>query len=922
MSDFTITAVKKDRGSCSKTYTLEGGNLTSKSPGGVHQGEGQIVSFQGLKPFSDYLNDCQANEEHRKCFLAAEPVGKKEGDKFVIRSKKNAVPESISLSKEHFPAFHPGKSLLLLDYDPDQSITGEINYRGAVFYFADLAKVLPELNWNVDYIARYSSSAGIKYEDKNSNICPVKIYNGIHFYLLVNSGARIDELINTIFIRLILAGVYWVKPSKAGKAEICTLVDTQAFHPYTPLLPVSAKIIDRDGKGKISVDKKHTAIELTEGSNRVLNLDNLKPLTPEDIEQANAIIKREKTAYEASDESKKIVAEHKKAHAEHYAKQGGNKLAYKRTAHALIENQEIFGNHPIWFDDYDAPITAEVLAGPLGKQFDELALSDPLDIERAEAGKAKFYWNDGKRPQINCFKRGGEIIRVFKYENISSNEQMNRDHAILMDSNKTSITAFDGQNFQYLTIPSTKLWYGNDKAHNKDGTWIEIEVGKYANKVEHWLSSGNRNRFLGEEFKPIPGKFSFESEPFPYEDNKLNTYRGLQVKPIRGDVSLLKAHIADVVCNNVPAVATYLTFWIARMVQRPDLPAETAIMIKTPEGTGKGTLFEEIIAKWWGPYAMITTNQDHVFGRFNDASGKTVFLYLNEALFGGNKQQEGALKQAITDKNKTVEEKYKSVKNAANYQHIVITTNNDWGVSIGSSDRRFAAFEMSASKVGDKQYFKALHDWINNGGVAAALYYFLYEIDISNFNPRIIPAEADSSSKIKFDQKMRSAPNNIKFIAHILQTPDFRYKKGDRNAIKHTNTLDDTETLAGVRVNDSTGNCYIHWQPVTNGSGKVIDAKITLPKGTIHEIYIEFCKTQRGGSTDTKEVLGRFLKGGLAGSNKTQFAGESQELNAVFGSGRKWKLSFLNLRAALATELQSTEIESSVNLNDIVNTES
>lgn len=917
MSDFSITTVERRKGSCSKTVTLKDSKITSQAPGGVYDGSGEITSFNTLEEFHHYLAQCQANKEHWKCFLAAEPIGKKPGKTIQVLSKKNANGSSVSLSKENFPAFHPGLSLMLLDYDPDQSITGEINFIPSLFYILEIAKVTPELNWAIDYISRFSSSAGIQYENSDGDTTPLKKYPGHHFYFLVNSGAQIPELIQTIFVRLILAGVYWVKPNKAGKAEVCTLVDTQAFHPHTPLLPTSAKIIDEDGENKISVAPKYTNITYNEGANKSLDISKLLVATENEIKEADLIISDEKRKYESTPESKLLVKKHKQKHAEHYAKQGGNKLEYKRTATSLIDHQEIFGNHPIWFDSLNEPVTAATLASPAGQKYDQLTLSDPLDIDRKEPSKAKFFWNRGKNPQISSFKRGGEIIRIFESERISSHQEMNRNHAILMDSNKTSILAFNGSSFNYLSPAELKLWHGSSKAFNRDGQDIKVN-DKSVKKVDLWLNSDNRNQFIGMEFTPVPGKFAFESEPFPFEESTLNSYLGLQVKPQQADVSLLLDHITQVICNNDKEIAEYFINWIAQMVQHPNLPAKTAIMIKTPEGTGKGSFFEEIVAKWFGPYAIVTTNQDHIFGRFNEASSRGVFTYLNEATFGGNKQQEGALKQAITDPKKTIEEKYKSVKTANNYQHIVVTTNNDWAISIGASDRRFAAFEMSTARIGDSDYFNTLHKWINSGGVAAALHYFLYEVDVSNFKPQDIPDGADTHSKIKFDQKMRSAPNNTKFISHLISTSEFHFKQGDRNISKYNASLTEAEALNGLNIKELSGQCFIQWQPIYNSLNEAMDAQIILPKDILYETFCSFCSRQKGGNIDTKELLGRFLKGNVAGSQKTIFASETQEQSSVFGPGRKWKFTFSVLLNALKNEINSTEVDDTFNLADII----
>ena len=242
-----------------------------------------------------------------------------------------------------------------------------------------------------------------------------------------------------------------------------------------------------------------------------------------------------------------------------------------------------------------------------------------MDISRAVKNTSIFYWNQGKDPVIKTFKRGGEFIKIHKNEQISSNEWMNRHHAIVMTDNDVVVKFYSHEEKTYKSLkPSAlKVWYGQDKAYDKNGRWIEKgkDSGEYYGMAEFWLNSSDRNKFDGEVFFPTPGKIEVDSEKFPYDEKSLNTYLGLAVKPKEGNVSILLEFIKAIISNGDDSIYTYIVCWIARLAQRPDLPAETAILIKSIQGTGKGTLFEKIIAKWFGAHRRLNLPSSNSLGR-------------------------------------------------------------------------------------------------------------------------------------------------------------------------------------------------------------------------------------------------------------------------------------------------------------------
>ncbi|MCX7349560.1 MAG: DUF5906 domain-containing protein, partial [Alphaproteobacteria bacterium] len=161
--------------------------------------------------------------------------------------------------------------------------------------------------------------------------------------------------------------------------------------------------------------------------------------------------------------------------------------------------------------------------------------------------------------------------------------------------------------------------------------------------------------------------------------------------------------------------------WLARMVQQPDKLAETVLVFKSGQGIGKNIIVN-IFKRYFGSHALELTN-DSDLTHFNDHLATSVFISLNEATWGGNKQAEGTIKALITDSFLFVERKYLPKFPIKNHIHLVVMSNNDWVVPVGYDDRRYVVLNPSGHRVGDTAYFERLAAHIFGGGDKAFIAY-------------------------------------------------------------------------------------------------------------------------------------------------------------------------------------------------------
>lgn len=281
--------------------------------------------------------------------------------------------------------------------------------------------------------------------------------------------------------------------------------------------------------------------------------------------------------------------------------------------------------------------------------------------------------------------------------------------------------------------------------------------------VPIWLASAYRKTYEQVVFAPVAGKVAKVGQ-LP-EGRMLNLYTGLNIKPRAGDCSLILEHIREVWCAGEQTAYDFVMGWLARMFQAPNEQGHTVLVLRSGEGTGKGIVVD-LLVEAFGEAAFVATKHEDITGRFNDQLASSVFVHLNEALWGGNKAHEGALKSLITDPDLPIERKYLPKFRVRNCTHLIVASNNDWPVPVGIDDRRFLVLDVSEHRKGDHAYFQQIADQINNGG-KEALVYELLNRDVTGFNPRALPNVA-SGRESKLDMKLQGTDSVTQWWASLL----------------------------------------------------------------------------------------------------------------------------------------------------------
>jgi hypothetical protein len=133
-------------------------------------------------------------------------------------------------------------------------------------------------------------------------------------------------------------------------------------------------------------------------------------------------------------------------------------------------------------------------------------------------------------------------------------------------------------------------------------------------------------------------------------------------------------------------------------------------------------------------YFLPINSAKQLTGQFNSHLDGKLFLFADEAVWGGDKKAEGALCTLITETLMPSEAKFEDISPMANYSRVAMATNHDWVAPVGQQERRFFVLNVSAYRASDKEYFKALREQaFENGGIEAMLDHLLQRtIDPNN----------------------------------------------------------------------------------------------------------------------------------------------------------------------------------------------
>jgi len=410
--------------------------------------------------------------------------------------------------------------------------------------------------------------------------------------------------------------------------------------------------------------------------------------------------------------------------------------------------------------------------GTLRKIFADKGLLHVLPPD--QEGAFKDFDAAGDDPDFDASDDDGTDERPIRL-NQANAANINKAFRLVNIGGKVRIVFMGGKSSLDRSVRVPEIWLEDDFKRALRNKTVEIESKNEDGDVKvtrmplatWWLAKKDRYTYNG---------LIFDATHCETEEDEINLWHGFSVKGGPGDWSLMREHIRHNIANGDAASDNYIMKWLAWAVQNPTKHCEVAIVFLSEEkGTGKGFL-GRAMCRMFGAHGLQISQRSHLVGKFNAHFMQCGFLFCDEVIWPGHKEDEGVLKALITEPTLTVEPKGINAYSVLNALKLMLASNEKWVVPASGNERRYAVFEVSDKHKQDHGYFKRISEQLDNGGLAAMLHDLL-SMELEGWHPRQDIPQTEALAR----QKTLTAEPQIKIMGDILDSGALPGRRGKPN---------------------------------------------------------------------------------------------------------------------------------------------
>ncbi|MEX7557182.1 bifunctional DNA primase/polymerase [Pseudomonas monteilii] len=290
---------------------------------------------------------------------------------------------------------------------------------------------------------------------------------------------------------------------------------------------------------------------------------------------------------------------------------------------------------------------------------------------------------------------------------------------------------------RYVYIDGTKEAWDREKKRRLPEGSVKMALG---DAYQLWLNSPNRRVVDVDHIVFDP---TMTKDPAIY----INTFEGLPHQPVRDDAACENLRwLISFLCNHDAEALEWLVNWLAYPLQNMGAKMDTAILFhSTMEGSGKSLLFADIMGELYGRYGA-TVGQTQLEGNFNAWQSGKLWAVFEEVVSRDQRyNQVGKIKHMITGKTVRMESKFINGWEEANHMNSAFLSNEIMPWPISEDDRRMLVMWPLETLPPERQ--KAIARELANGGVAA-LYGWLLDVDLGDFNQRTRPPKTEARQRL------------------------------------------------------------------------------------------------------------------------------------------------------------------------------
>jgi phage/plasmid-associated DNA primase len=171
--------------------------------------------------------------------------------------------------------------------------------------------------------------------------------------------------------------------------------------------------------------------------------------------------------------------------------------------------------------------------------------------------------------------------------------------------------------------------------------------------------------------------------------------------------------------------------------------------LKGKQGAGKG-VFVDFLGSLFGEHYLAVSDSNTLSGRFNSQLEKTLLMFCDEAIFGGDRPTLNKMKALVTESVLNVEGKGIDAKQASNYINFIFASNEKSVLPIDHDNRRYMILDVcdmysptvakdNGTQNEAREYWSKLWAETSDKGVREAFLGYVMGISLHGFNVRDFP---------------------------------------------------------------------------------------------------------------------------------------------------------------------------------------
>lgn len=250
-----------------------------------------------------------------------------------------------------------------------------------------------------------------------------------------------------------------------------------------------------------------------------------------------------------------------------------------------------------------------------------------------------------------------------------------------------------------------------------------------------WLKWQSRREVSQIVFAPGEPEFTVKRTGNA-EETALNYWRGYPVTPVKGDVTPFLRYFDHIFEGiNPPEAKRYALQWLAYPFQNPmksKMPS-ALVLHGRQEGTGKSTL-GRTMRELYGARHYCEVTQRQLQRDFNEYLFGRQLIMCDDLTSLGRDSEADLLKVLISQETVNINNKHEVPFDADNRVNFIFTSNRDNFLLMADTSRRFLVHEVTCPILPQK-FWDEYYAWLYGGGAAHLMHYFMYEVDLSGFNP-------------------------------------------------------------------------------------------------------------------------------------------------------------------------------------------